>query len=77
MLTRILYTLGWFSLDSWLVIDSCMLLARETAKKTCDTYLYFDVLFFLAMLDCSESPIFPYDRRDRRLCVTGCHLATT
>ena len=27
-------TRGWFVLDSWLVIDSCMLLARETAK-TC------------------------------------------
>ena len=25
-------TPGWFVLDSWLVIDSCILLARETAK---------------------------------------------
>ena len=32
-MARILYTLGWFSLDSWLVIDSFLLLARETAKK--------------------------------------------
>ena len=47
----------------------------HTHQYSWPVYLYFDVLFFLAKLDCSESPGFPYDRRDRRLCVTGCHLA--
>ena len=56
MLTRILYTLGWFSLDSWLVIDSCMLLARETAKKTCDTDINILDLYTCTSMYCSSLP---------------------
>ena len=56
MLTRILYTLGWFSLDSWLVIDSCMLLARETAKKTCDTHINILDLYTCTSMYCSSLP---------------------
>ena len=56
MLTRILYTLGWFSLDSWLVIDSCLLLARETAKKTCDTHINILDLYTCTSMYCSSLP---------------------
>ena len=31
--------------------------------------------WLLNYLDSSQSSIFPYDRRDQALCVTGCHLA--
>ena len=65
---------------SWLTHACCWLVKRQknvwhTHQYSWPVYLYFDVLFFLAKLDCSESPVFPYDHRDRRLCVTGCHLA--
>ena len=30
--------------------------------------------FLTPMVSCSHSPFFPFDRRDRALCVTGSHL---
>ena len=38
-------------------------------------YIFFWTLLSHAVLDCSQSSIFPKDHRDRALCVTGCHLA--
>ena len=52
----------------------CVLrLSRVVHGPIYDRFMGFYVNGFL--LDCSQSSIFPYDRRDRALCVTGCHLA--
>ena len=71
-------TPGWFVLDSWLVIDSCMLLAWNGKIKrvtyhmnifymytcTLHVHLYFDVLFFPAKLANDWSPCCKYSTLD-------------
>ena len=75
-MTRLLTRMARLIRGSWFTHACCWLVKRQKKRVTYTSIflrLYFDVLFFLAKLDCSESPIFPYDRRDRRLCVPSCN----